>query len=314
MKGRYLNPYTDFGFKKLFGEEASKPLLIDFLNSMLPEHHQIADLNFKNNEQLGINDDDRKAVYDVYCESITGEKFIVELQRVKQRYFKERTLFYTTFPIREQAKKGNGWNYKLDAIYCISILDFTFDDTDYTLAESKEVVHTVQLKNQNNRVFYDKLTFIYLEMPNFNKKEHELITQLDKWLYFIKNLDELQSIPLIFKDSIVFHDAFIRAEVANLNDADHYTYMHSLKTYWDFMSALDTYVAEGKRIGLEEGKILGLEEGKLIGIEQGKQLGIKEGEIQTKRVIIANLKATGMSDEQIRQILSIDLHEWNKLL
>lgn len=151
-------------------------------------------------------------------------------------------------------------------------------------------------------------------MPNFNKKEHELITQLDKWLYFIKNLDELQSIPLIFKDSIVFHDAFIRAEVANLNDADHYTYMHSLKTYWDFMSALDTYVAEGKRIGLEEGKILGLEEGKLIGIEQGKQLGIKEGEIQTKRVIIANLKATGMSDEQIRQILSIDLHEWNKLL
>ncbi|MDO4449464.1 MAG: Rpn family recombination-promoting nuclease/putative transposase [Moraxella sp.] len=309
MKGRFLNPYTDFGFKKLFGEEASKPLLIDFLNSMLPTHHQIAQLNFKNNEQLGINDDDRKAVYDIYCESITGEKFIVELQRVKQRYFKERTLFYTTFPIREQTQKGNGWNYKLEAIYCISILDFTFDDTDKTLEESREVVHTVQLKNQNNRVFYDKLTFIYLEMPNFNKKEHELKTQLDKWLFFIKNLEELQNIPLIFKDSIVFHDAFIRAEVANLNDADHYNYMHSLKNYWDFMSAIDTYVAEGKKIGLEEGKIIGIE----LGIEQGKQLGIEQGEKQAKRLIITNLKTNGMNDEQIRQILSSTIDEWKEL-
>lgn len=293
MKGRFINPYTDFGFKKLFGEEASKPLLMSFLNSILPAHHQIAELNFKNNEQLGINDDDRKAVYDIYCESITGEKFIVELQRVKQRYFKERTLFYTTFPIREQTQKGNGWNYKLEAIYCISVLDFTFDD----YRDNQEVVHTVQLKDQNNQIFYDKLTFIYLEMPNFNKQESELESNLDKWLYFIKNLDELQNIPLIFKDSDIFQDAFIRAEVANLNDADHFNYMHSLKKYWDFMSALDTYMEEGRRIGVQQG------------IEQG----IQEGKREIQLIAIANLRKTGMNDEQIRQILAIDMVEWEQL-
>lgn len=293
MKGRFINPYTDFGFKKLFGEEASKPLLIDFLNSMLPAHHQIIKLNFKNGEQLGINDDDRKAVYDIYCESITGEKFIVELQRVKQRYFKERTLFYTTFPIREQTQKGNGWNYKLESIYCISVLDFTFDDH----LDNQEVVHTVQLKDQNNQVFYDKLTFIYLEMPNFNKQESELESNLDKWLYFIKHLDELQNIPKIFKDDDIFESAFVIAEVANLNDADHFNYMNSLKKYWDFMSALDTYMEEGRKIGLQ----------------QGKELGIQEGERNIKLIAITNLKKSGMTDEQIRQILAISLDEWNVL-
>lgn len=127
MKAKYINPFTDFGFKKIFGEEASKPLLIDFLNALLRQTHQIIDLNFKNTEQLGQTEADRKAVYDIYCEDENGEKFIVELQKAKQNYFKERTIYYSTFPIREQAERGE-WNYNLKAVYCIGILDFTFDD------------------------------------------------------------------------------------------------------------------------------------------------------------------------------------------
>ena len=127
MKAKYINPYTDFGFKKIFGEEASKPQLIDFLNALLPEQNKIVNLNFKNAEQLGLTDLDRKAIYDIYCENDKGEKFIVELQKAKQNYFKERTIYYSTFPIREQAEKGE-WNYNLKAVYCVGILDFTFDD------------------------------------------------------------------------------------------------------------------------------------------------------------------------------------------
>ena len=128
MKAKYLNPFTDFGFKKIFGEEASKPLLIDFLNALLPQTDKIVDLSFKNNEQLGQTELDRKAIYDIFCENEKGKKFIVELQKAKQNYFKERTIYYSTFPIREQAEKGE-WNYNLKAIYCIGILDFTFDKT-----------------------------------------------------------------------------------------------------------------------------------------------------------------------------------------
>lgn len=178
MKARYINPYTDFGFKKILGEEASKPLLMDFLNALLPEKNQIIDLTFKNTEPLGLTDLDRKAVDDSYCENDQSEKFIVELPKAKQNYFKERTIYYSTFPIREQAEKGE-WNYHLKAVYYIGILDFTFDDYE-SEPEKSEVVHTLKLKNQNNPVFYDKLTHLYLEMPNFVKLEKELFTRLDQ--------------------------------------------------------------------------------------------------------------------------------------
>lgn len=252
MKAKYLNPFTDFGFKKIFGEEASKPLLIDFLNALLPKNDKIIDLTFKNNEQLGQTDLDRKAIYDIYCENDKGEKFIVELQKAKQNYFKERTVYYSTFPIREQAEKGE-WNYNLKAVYCIGILDFTFDDYEKELKKN-EVVHTIKLKNQNGKTFYEKLTYIYLEMPNFNQFENELTTRLDKWLYFIKHLEDFQTIPTIFSDE-VFKQAFAKAEIAKFGQSELAIYENSLKTYRDLKGVIDTAFDEGKQEGKLEGKI-----------------------------------------------------------
>ncbi len=282
MKAKYINPYTDFGFKKIFGEDASKPLLIDFLNSILPEKHKIIELNFKNNEQLGSTEIDRKAIYDIYCENDKGEKFIVELQKAKQNYFKERTIFYATFPIREQAEKGE-WNYHLKAVYCIGILDFTFDDYDSD-AEKNDYLHTINLKNQHGKVFYDKLTYVYLEMPNFIKKENQLQTRLDKWLYFIKHLEDFQNIPAIFSDE-VFDIAFEKAELANLGQIDLDKYESSLKVYRDLKSVIDTAFDEGKIEGIIEGKI-----------ETAKMMK-QEGETLEKIK-----KYTGLSDEEINQL------------
>jgi predicted transposase/invertase (TIGR01784 family) len=242
MKAKYLNPFTDYGFKKIFGEEASKPLLIDFLNALLPQTDKIIDLTFKNTEQLGQTDLDRKAIYDIYCENEKGEKFIVELQKAKQNYFKERTIYYSTFPIREQAEKGE-WNYNLKAVYCIGILDFTFDDYE-TETEKSEVVHTIKLKNQNGKTFYDKLTFIYLEMPNFKQLETQLETRLDKWLYFIKHLEDFQTIPTIFTDD-VFSQAFEKAELAKFGQVELANYENSLKIYRDLKGVIDTAFDEG---------------------------------------------------------------------
>ena len=246
MKAKYLNPFTDFGFKKIFGEEASKPLLIDFLNALLPQSDKIVDLTFKNNEQLGQTDIDRKAIYDIYCENEKGEKFIVELQKAKQNYFKERTIYYSTFPIREQAEKGE-WNYNLKAVYCIGILDFTFDDYEIE-PEKSEVVHTIKLKNQNGKTFYEKLTYIYLEMPNFKLAESQLKTRLDKWLYFIKYLEDFQTIPKIFSDE-VFSQAFAKAELAKFGQTELANYENSLKIYRDLKGVIDTAYDEGKLEG-----------------------------------------------------------------
>ena len=278
MKAKYINPYTDFGFKKIFGEEASKPQLIDFLNSLLPEKDKIVTLTFKNNEQLGTTELDRKAIYDIYCENDKGEKFIVELQKAKQNYFKERTIYYSTFPIREQAEKGE-WNYNLTAVYCIGILDFTFDDYE-TEIERSEYLHTIKLKNQNGKVFYDKLTYVYLEMPNFGKTETELVTRLDKWLYFIKHLEDFQNIPAIFSDE-VFEQAFEKAELSKLGQTDRDKYENSLKVYRDLKGILNTAFDEGKM------------EGKMEIAKQAKQMGLSTTDIS---------KLTGLTEEEIKKL------------
>lgn len=253
MKAKYVNPFTDYGFKKIFGEEASKPMLIDFLNSLLPLQTKIADLSFKNSEQLGQTEVDRKAIYDIYCEAENGEKFIVELQKAKQNYFKERTIYYSTFPIKEQAEKGD-WNYNLKAVFCIGILDFTFDDYE-SEPERSEVVHTIKLKNQNGKVFYDKLTYIYIEMPNFAKRESELNNRLDTWLYFIKHLEDFTSIPQIFEGEVVFEKAFEKAELAKLNPTELDQYENSLKVYRDLKNVIDTARDEGEAKGILESMI-----------------------------------------------------------
>ena len=284
MKARFVNPFTDFGFKKLFGEEASKQLLIDFLNSLLPEKNDIVDLVFKNGEHLGQTQADRKAIYDIYCETKAGEKFIVELQKAKQNYFKDRTIYYSTFPIQEQAEKGE-WNYKLKAVYCIGLLDFRFDDYDTEL-EKSEVIHIVELKNQHNRTFYDKLKYVYLEMPNFKKTENELVTRLDKWLFFISNLEDIQQIPAIFKEEKIFEAAFEKAELAKLSKVERQNYENSLKSYRDLKGVIDTAFDEGKI----EGKIEGKMEEKYEVLAKGLLLGLSVADLA---------RLTGLSEEQV---------------
>lgn len=282
MKAKYVNPFTDYGFKKIFGEEASKPLLIDFLNALLPLQDKILDLNFKNTEQLAQSDAERKAIYDIYCENEKGEKFIVELQKARQNYFKERTIYYSTFPIREQAEKGD-WNYHLKAVYCVGILDFTFDDYENE-PEKHEVTHTIKLKNQNGKVFYDKLTYIYLEMPNFKQSEAELKTRLDKWLYFIKHLEDFQSIPVIFKDEI-FTQAFEKAELARLAPSELDQYENSLKIFRDNKAVYDYAITTA----FDEGKL----KGKLEVAKSLKESGVSFEIIH---------KTTGLSKAEIEQL------------
>ena len=282
MKAKYINPFTDFGFKKIFAEEASKPLLIDFLNALLPQQSNIIDLTFKNTEQLGHTEADRKAIYDIYCENEKGEKFIVELQKAKQNYFKERTIYYSTFPIREQAEKGD-WNYNLKAVYCVGILDFTFDDYSNE-QEKSEVVHIIKLKNQNGKTFYDKLTYIYIEMPNFNQLEADLRTRLDKWLYFIKHLEDFQTIPTIFMDTI-FTQAFEKAELAKFGQADLESYEMNLKIYRDYKNTVET--------AFDDGKIEGKIEEKLEVVKAAKAMGLSTADI---------VKLTGLPENEINEL------------
>lgn len=245
LQDKYINPFTDFGFKKLFGSEPNKDLLIDFLNQVLPGKHKIKDLSYARSEQLGNSEADRKAIFDLYCIGENGERFIVEMQKAKQNYFKDRSVYYSSFPIQEQARKGD-WNYQLAAVYLVGILDFTFTET-----EDREVRHEIQLKDQLCRVFYDKLMYIYLEMPNFNKKEEALQTNFDKWMYVLQQLPNLQNRPQALQDR-VFQKLFETAEIAKFTPDEKSKYEESLKYYRDLKNVVDTSFDEGKAEGKME--------------------------------------------------------------
>ncbi|MBK8808389.1 MAG: PD-(D/E)XK nuclease family transposase [Bacteroidales bacterium] len=279
---KYINPFTDYGFKKLFGEEINKDLLVDFLNELLKEEQgQIKNLTYLKTEQLGVTDIDRKAIFDLYCENEKGEKFIVELQKSKQNFFKDRTLYYSTFPIREQAKRAD-WDYELKAVYTIAILDFIFDSDKN---ETEKFRYDVKLiETETHKVFYDKLTFIYLEMPKFTKTVEELKTRFDKWLFVIKNLNKLDRVPDKLKEQI-FEKVFETAEIARFTPEQVRSYEDSLKYYRDLKNSLDT--------AKEEGIIEGIEKG----IEQ-----VAKEMLKSKESIEKIIQFTGLTKEQIGRL------------
>ena len=283
----FVNPYTDFGFKKLFGEEASKELLRDFLNQLLPPHHQIVTLALKPSHRLGEILERRQAVFDLACEAASGERFVVEMQKAKQNFFKDRTVFYATFPIREQARRGE-WDYRLDAVYCVGILDFVFDDEDHR----QDVLTTVRLKDQHGEVFYDKLTYLYLQMPNFRKTELELESHFDKWLYFLKHLARMDAIPQILREPI-FERGFALASLAAMSEDERDAYDHSLKVYWDLNNVVNTAKDEGLAKGLAQGLAQGLAEGRA----EGRAEGLNEA--------LQLLLAAGMDEAVARKALNL---------
>ncbi len=181
---RYIDPFTDFGFKKLFGEEDSKDILIDFLNALLVDYldSPIADLEFLKDEQLGPVDHGRQSIFDLYCRAASGEHFIVEMQRRSQRHFRDRLLYYSTFPLQSQGRRS-GWSYELQPVYVVAIADFHFFPHERGRAPTHR--YDVQLKDQFDRVFQDKLVFICLEMPSFTiaKAEWARLSSAEHWAF-----------------------------------------------------------------------------------------------------------------------------------
>ncbi|MFY7826955.1 MAG: Rpn family recombination-promoting nuclease/putative transposase [Flectobacillus sp.] len=273
---KYINPYTDFGFKKIFGEEANKDLLIDFLNQLLPKHHQIANLQFRNGEVIGELSQDRKAIFDIHCQSTEGERFIVEMQKAKVNFFKDRSLFYATIPIREQAKRGD-WDFKLTPIYMIAILDFRYDEQE----ERQKFLRSVKLKDQDGDVFYDNLTFKFIQMPLFEKDASELETHFDKWIYFLKNLDTFDSIPHILEEDI-FEKAFSVAELAKMTPEQYEQYQESLLTYIEVKEVVKTAEEEGRK------------KEKILVAQKMKQMGLSLEQI---------CDITGLSEKEIKHLM-----------
>lgn len=282
---RYINPYTDFGFKRLFGTELNKDLLISFLNALLGGREVVTQVSYKSTERFGVSKDSRRAIFDVFCENDKGELFIVEMQNVYQQFFKDRSVFYSTFPIQEQGQVGD-WDFRLRNVYTVGVLNFCFAENEY---EPDNYFHEVKLMDTKDKhVFYDKLTLLYLEMPKFNKTEDQLETMFDKWLFVLRNLSHLMERPAALRER-VFERVFEQAEIARYSETERREYEDSINAYRDINNAVKT--------------------AKNDGIAEGKELGIAEG-IELRNVQIAKkLKEKGLSAEEIAELTDLNVEQ-----
>ena len=244
---RYISLLTDFGFKRIFGTDLNKDLLINFLNSLFNGEEVIKDVKYLNSENVGDVFTERKAIFDVYCENEQGEKFIVEMQNAYQTFFKDRSLFYSTFPIREQAPKGSDWNFCLKKVYVVALLNFKMSDEAF---DTSDTIHTIALMDtKTNKVFNAKLMFKYVEVGRFDKTDEELTSLSDKWMFVLKNLSRLNNRPSSLREKI-FSRLFDAAAIARFTPTELREYEDSLKAYRDIKNSLDTAEAKGREEGI----------------------------------------------------------------
>ena len=308
-EGKYIDLMVDWSFKKIFGTEVNKDILIEFLKVIFPQY-AISDITYVPTEQLGIMEDDRKAIFDVLCRTVDGKTFLVEMQRGYQKHFFERALFYTSFPIMKQGKKalaeearGNRpWDFSLDGVFFLGILNFKYEDDEMT-------EHRYRLMEATSKkLMTDKLEFVFVEVEKFDKGEDELETDLDKWLYLLKNMSNLLGRPERLRDRI-FTKLFDVAELAQLDDEDRIKYIKAMNTERDTYNQIEYARETGREEGHKVGKEEGLKEGKEEGIKEGREEGAKQKSFDiAKRMLEKGIETetiselTGLTEKEISEL------------
>jgi hypothetical protein len=251
------------------------------------------------------------------------------MQRTYQEFFIDRSLYSATFPIQEQAKKGMNWNFKLNAIYTIGILNFEFRDIERGWKEYPYLHHVQLSDTETKNVFYDKLTFVYLELPRFDKAEDELETLLDKWMYVFKNLAKLDDRPKALRER-VFRRLFRIAEIEQMDERERLAYRESQKHYWDYMNTIhsaektaakqvakekDAIIREKEEIIRKNGEALREKEETILKNEEAlreKEETIREL-LRIKEDIAANFLKTGVSPETVSTSTGLDIRKVNEI-
>ena len=246
---KFINPFTDMGFKRIFGQEINKDLLIDFLNALLEGEKRVKDIRFLDKELLPEYENDRSLIYDIYCTDENGEQFIVEMQNREHVNFRERTLYYLSQAIARQGEKGTGWQFDLKAVYGVFFLNFRLSDLPQKLRTD-----IVLCDRDTHELFTDKMRYIFLELPLFDKEESECETDFERWIYVLKNMETLQRLPFKARNA-VFQKLEQIVDIAALSKEDRMKYDESIKVYRDKLAIMAFERQKGQAEGRAEGKL-----------------------------------------------------------
>ncbi|MBB5646361.1 Rpn family recombination-promoting nuclease/putative transposase [Pedobacter cryoconitis] len=288
---KYIDPLSDFGFKHLFGGEPNKEIMIAFLNALFEGEKHITDIVYNPTELAGDDREHKKACFDLLCTGDKGEQFIVEMQRAAHNNFEDRCIFYLSRLIHQQKLKRN-WEVKLKEVFLVGILDFNMKN-----CLSNHFLQSISLVNTGTgKIFHNGLGFKFLELPKFGKKEDELETELDKWVYMLKHMHSLDQVPK-YLDKRVFEKIFNIAEMDKLSPEQQFVYDSILQREED-----DQY-----RLGYAEQK--GREEGMEKGLGQGKE----EGKHETALAIARKMKEENFELAKIAGFTALSIEEIESL-
>ena len=302
VMGKFINPFTDFGFHRIFGQEVHKELLIDFLNELLKDERHIVDITFLNPIQQPETIEDRGVIFDIHCRDDKGGLFVVEMQNGAQPYFYDRGIYYLSRAISNQGEKGKDWKFSLCPVYGIFLLNYKMG------INSKFRTDVILADRDTGRVFSDKIRQVYLELPWFTKEPDDCETDFERWLYLLKHMDTLERMPFKARKA-VFDKLLEVADVASLSKDERILYDEALKRYRDYKNTVD--YAEEK--GIEKGIEIGKAKGRIEGIAKGKIEGKAEGKAEEQRLIAANLKKQGINPETIAQCTGLSVEEIDRL-
>ena len=321
----FVNPFTDIGFKIIFGQPASKELLITLLNELLAGEHHIEDLTFIDKEDNSDNVNDRGIIFDLYCLTSSGEYIIVEMQNRWHSNFLDRTLYYVCRaisrlierPVTDEVDLPTGGNeadtvgeapprygdrYKLSTVYGIFLMNFK-----ETKLEPKFRTDAVVADRENGRVVNPHFRQIFLQFPYFTKRLEECETLYDKLIYALKNMNEWNRMPDALKEQVFKHLERLAA-VANLSEANRVAYDKAVDRYYvnriyeeDMQDRVENAMREGREKGMREGR------------EKGMREGMKEGVVKGKLEDAQNLKHLGVSMDIIAKATGLSMEDIEKL-
>lgn len=286
--GKYINPFTDEGFKRIFGQEVNKDLLIDFLNSMIQNESPIVDLEYRDKEHLSHFYNGRRSIYDIYATTRDGETFIIEMQNATQNFFRDRSIFYVASALAEQGERGQDWDFNISRVYGVFFLNFFLDNK-----KDRELSIEVNLREKRtNELFSDKLRMFFITLPRMNKKEEECETHFERWIYILTHMETMERMPFTAKNAI-FGKLEKVCNLHSLTREERRSYDASLKIYRDNMACYNGVYSEGRA----EGRAEGMAEGMAIGARD-KALMIARG-----------LKKKGLDLSMIAEVSGLKLSE-----
>ena len=238
--GRYLNPLTDYGFKKVFGE---KDIMIAFLTDLLNPVSPIQDVIFLDKEMEADGEDMRSVIYDLRCKTQDGGEFIVEMQNKGQTHFSNRILYYLSHAISEQGEKGTSWNFDLHPVYGVFFLNF------HMKGLKPQTIRTIQLRvDETGEIFSEKLKAFTLELVDFkDKSEAYPKSQIEYWLYNLVNMESMTEALPFQTQQPIFSKMGSISELSHMNSEERRKYFNSLNKYRTNLSVMEFAIEEGQQ-------------------------------------------------------------------